>query len=166
MFSRLVVRDVLLGSAREVLAKTIHEKYRKNNKGKVPDDNPAMAPWEKLREDLKESNRQQADDLPEKLKAVGCDFAPVVGREPKLMEFTDEEIEIMAKMEHSRWNSEKFMAGWSFGEKKNPANKTHPCLVAWKDLPEKDREKDRGAVRRIPELLKSAKFEIYRLKNK
>ena len=166
MFSRLVVRDVLLGGAREVLAKTIHEKYRKDNKGKVSDDDPAMAPWEKLREDLKESNRQQADDLPEKLKAVGCDFAPVVDRKPKLMEFTVEEIEIMAEMEHSRWNREKFMAGWSFGEKKDSAKKTHPCLVEWKDLSEQDKEKDRGAVRGIPELLKSAKFEIYRLKNK
>ena len=165
MFSRLVVRDVLLGGAREVMAKTIHEKYRKDNKGKVSNNDPAMAPWNKLREDLKESNRHQADDLPEKLKAVGCDFTPVVDGKPELIEFTVEEIEIMAEMEHSRWNREKFMAGWSFGEKKDPAKKTHPCLVEWKDLLERDKEKDRGAVRGIPELLKSAKFEIYRLKN-
>ena len=148
-----------------MMAKTIHEKYRKDNKGKVSNNDPAMAPWNKLREDLKESNRHQADDLPEKLKAVGCDFTPVVDGKPELIEFTVEEIEIMAEMEHSRWNREKFMAGWSFGEKKDPAKKTHPCLVEWKDLLERDKEKDRGAVRGIPELLKSAKFEIYRLKN-
>ena len=166
IFSRLVVRDVLLGGAREVLAKAIHEKYRNDNKGKVSEKNPAMVPWGKLREDLKETNRQQADDIPEKLKAVGCDFTPVVDREPITIEFTDEEIEIIAEMEHDRWNKQKFLAGWSYGQKKDPGKKTHPCLVEWKDLPEEEKEKDRAAVREIPQLLKSAKFEIYRLKKK
>jgi len=72
----------------------------------------------------------------------------------------------MAEIEHDRWNKQKFLAGWSFGEKKDPNKKTHPCLVEWKDLPEKEKNKDRAAVREIPELLKSAKFEIYRLKKK
>jgi len=167
MFSRLVVRDVLLGGAREVLAKAIHEKYRKDNKGKIPENSPSMVSWERLREDLKETNRQQADDIPEKMKAVGCDFVPVVNEKGiKLFRFMNDEIEIMAEMEHARWNKQKFLDGWSYGTKKDPAKKTHPCLAEWKDLNEEDKEKDRAAVRGIPQLLKSAIFEIYRLKKK
>jgi hypothetical protein len=169
MFSRLVIRNVLLGGAREVLAKAIHENYlkgRQKRELKDPKLKDSLVPWEKLGEDLRETNRQQADDIPEKLKAVGCDFAPVLGREIQLFRFTADEIEIMAEMEHNRWNTQKFLAGWSYAKKKDPLKKTHPCLVAWRELPKKEQDKDRAAVRGIPQLLASAKFEIYRLKRK
>lgn len=163
MFSRLVVRDVLLGGAREVIAKAIHESYRENNKGEREDDDPAMAPWEKLLEGLKESNRQQADNIPVKLKAVGYDFVPVVGREPKLVKFSKKEIEIMSEIEHDRFVAERFSQGWSAG-RRNAKKKTNPYLVGWEKIPENIKEYDRNAVRQIPELLASAGFEIYRLK--
>lgn len=163
LFSRLVVRDVLLGSAREILAKTIHEKYLKDQKDRKPKDDPAMAPWKKLLEDLKESNRQQADHIPVKLKAIGCDFAPVAERRPVLIKFTAEEIEIMSEMEHDRFVAERFLQGWSLGPR-NPEKKTSPYLVEWKEITEEIKEYDRHAVRGIPELLAKAGFEIYRLK--
>ena len=169
MFSRLVVRNVLLGGAREVLAKAIHENYLndlKKRKLKNPKLRDSLVPWEELSEDLKETNRQQADDIPEKLKPVGCDFAPVLGRKPKLFRFNKNEIKIMAEMEHNRWNTQKFLAGWSYAKKKDPLKKTHPSLVAWRDLTPKEQDKDIAAVRGIPQLLASAKFEIYRLKRK
>jgi len=165
MFSRLVVRDVLLGGAREVLAKSIHQNYLKENKGKSSKSDRSMVSWEKLSEDLKETNRQQADHIPEKLRAVGCDFTPIISKATRFSGFNKDEIEIMAEMEHLRWNQQKFLNGWSYGEKKDTVKKTHPCLVEWKDLPEKEKEKDRATIRQIPELLKSAKFEIYRLKD-
>ena len=170
IFSRLVVRDVLLGSAREVIAQAIHDQYRKNNEGKRGKDDPAMADWGNLQEDLKESNRQQADHIPVKLKAIGCDFAPVVGREPKILRLNDDEIEIMAKLEHGRYVTERFSQGWSAGSR-NAKKKTSPYLIEWENLPEdkgkngKDiRDYDREAVRAIPRLLANAGFEIYRLK--
>lgn len=163
MFSRLVVRDVLLGGARDVLAKAIHEKYRQDHKDRKPEDDPAMAPWDELIEHLKESNRQQADHIPVKLKAIACGISPVAGREPALIRFTDEEIEIMAEMEHARWTSERFLDGWSLGPR-DPKKKTSPYLVEWEKLPDNVKEYDRDAVRAIPELLAKAGFEIYRLK--
>lgn len=166
MFSRLVVRDVLLGAAREALGKAIHEKYRKEFKDQVKKDDRAMVPWSKLDADLKESNFWAAEYIPLKLKAVGCDFIPVMNKIPKLFSFKDDEIEIMAEMEHISWYDEKILAGWIYGKKKDAVKKTNPCLVVWKILPEDEREKDRSSVRGIPQLLKSAKFEIYRLKDK
>jgi hypothetical protein len=163
IFSRLVVRDVLLGSAREVIAQTIHEYYRKNNEGKRKDNDPAMADWDNLQEDLRESNRQQADHIPVKLKAIRCDFAPVVGREPKLLTLKKKEIEIMAEIEHDRFVAERFSQGWSAG-KRNATKKTSPYLVGWDKIPENIKDYDRNTVRLIPELLAKAGFEIYRLK--
>jgi len=167
-FARLVIRDVLLGEAREKLAEAIHEKYRqekmKDTRQKAHPDDPAMVPWKNLMEDIKESNRLQADHTPEKLRAIGCDFAPVKSREPRMIEITDEEFEKMAEMEHQRFVAEKLLAGWSPGDKKDYDKKTRPDLVEWENLPEELKDTDRRAVRAIPDLLAQAGFEIYRLK--
>lgn len=163
-FSRLVIRDVLLGEAREKLAQAIHEKYRKDNKDTKDPKDPAMAPWAKLREDLKESNRLQADHIPVKLKAIGCDFVPVFGRKPQMIKFSQEEIEIMAKMEHERFVAEKLLAGWSQGKVRDDIKKVRTDLVEWEKLSDGLREYDRKTVKAMPELMAQAGFEIYRLK--
>ena len=87
------------------------------------------------------------------------------------IKFTKEEIEIMAELEHARWNSEKYMDGWSFGNPRDDDKKIHPYLVEWERLPKKIKDNDRDikdydrdAVREIPSLLAEAGFEIYRLK--
>lgn len=161
VFSRLVVRDVLFGGAREALARAIHERFRRNHADR-PDDDPAMQPWEELREDLKESNRLQADHIPVKLRAIQCGFAPASEGEPNDVTFTDEEIETMAEMEHERWMAEKRLDGYVDGEERDHDAKTSPYLVPWEELSEEVKEWDLDAVRAIPELMADAGFEIYR----
>jgi hypothetical protein len=165
LFFQLLARDVLLGSARETIAKAIHEKFRADHKERDPND-PSIQPWENLREDFKESNRQQADDIPAKLKAIGCDFRSVEGRNPELITFTPAEAEDMAKLEHDRWNTERFRQGWTYGPEKpgNKEKKISPWLVEWEKLPEKIKDYDHDAVKAIPGLLAGLGFEIYRLK--
>jgi hypothetical protein len=147
---------------REKLARAIHESYRENNAGEKPEDDPSMAPWERLLEDLRESNRLQADHIQVKLRAIGCGFASATGEGPVLMEFTDGEIEVMAMIEHDRFVSERSNRGWSLGPR-DPEKKTTPYLVAYKDLAEEIKELDRQAVRQIPRLLATAGFEMHRL---
>jgi len=162
IFSRLVTRDVLLGGVREELAQAIHEKFLENNKDKK---GAAVVPWNKLSEEYKETNRRQADDIPNKLKAVGCDFVPVPpGTKPKLIRFTKKELDIMAKLEHEGWVKQKFAQNWSYGEQKDERKKTHPDLVGWNELDAGEKKIDINAVSAIPELLVSKGFEIYRLK--
>jgi hypothetical protein len=149
---------------REQLARPIHENYQREQQSTLPPDDPAMQPLEQLREDLKESNRQQVDQGAEKLKAIGCEMVPVSGRDPAKFEFTPGELEFLSQMEHRRWMEEKLKGGWQYGPVKDPVKKTHPCLVPWEELPEDEREKDRQAVRAIPGLLAVVGFEIRRLK--
>jgi len=162
MFLRLVVRDVLLGAAREVLAKAFHEKYLEDQEGKKLVSDPSMQPWDELSDNLKESNRKEADHIPEKLRVVGCGFAPVVDREPAIFEFSPQEVEILAEMEHERWVSERLLDGWVYG-KRDVEKRISPYLVPWNDLTDEVKEMDRQPVRELPNFLAKAKFEIYRL---
>ena len=72
----------------------------------------------RLGEYYKESNRQQADNIPRYLHAIGYGFSPVVGREAVKVKLSSDEIEKMAKMEHERWVVEKLATGWKYGRQK------------------------------------------------
>ena len=78
------------------------------------------------------------------------------------MTFTEAEIEIMVKMEHARWNVERLLDGWKWGEKKDVTKKTSPYLVSWSELPEEVKEWDRQTVRKIPEFLAKVGLEVRR----
>lgn len=50
---------------------------------------------------------------------------------------------------HISWMKEKVNSGWVYGAVKNPAAKTHPCLVPFSELPVEQQMKDhlfRGIV--------------------
>lgn len=162
-FQRIVVREVIFRAAREKIAMAIHEHYREKVRADRPPDEPSMQPWDRLSAELKASNLGQADHIPEKLRALNCDFIPVTGREVEVITFNPEEIELMAEMEHVRFVEEKESQGWVHGEKRDNRNKVRTDLIPWEELDEELRELDRNAVRVIPELMARAGLEIYRL---
>lgn len=43
---------------------------------------------------------------------------------------------------HNSWCEFKLADGWAHGEVKDPARRTHPCLVPYEQLPEEQRAKD------------------------
>lgn len=43
---------------------------------------------------------------------------------------------------HISWMQQKLADGWVYGEKKDPAAKTHPCLVPFHKLPREQQAKD------------------------
>lgn len=147
---------------REAIGRQAHDAHRAEVAGARAGADPAMQPWEALSENLRESNRQQADDILAKLRRIGCSVERVTDRAVALMEFTDQEVEAMAEMEHGRWNAERLADGWVWGERRDPDAKVSPYLVPWSQLPEEVRDWDRQAVRRIPEFLASVGLEIRR----
>lgn len=52
------------------------------------------------------------------------------------MKFTKDEIEIMAEMEHARWNIEQLLDGWKWGKEKDMNRKISPYLIPWSELPD------------------------------
>lgn len=154
---------LLLNSTNELLARAIHEAYRRHQRqqGQTPATNPSLADWDELDDRLKESNRRQADDIGRKLEAISCGIAPSNGPGVPAFEFTDPEVLQLARLEHARWRREREEAGWRYapGVKRDS---THPYLVEWESLPEEVREIDIRAVREIPALAARAGFQIYR----
>ena len=43
---------------------------------------------------------------------------------------------------HTSWSQSRLDAGWVYGEEKDEAIMTHPCLVPYSELPEAQRVKD------------------------
>lgn len=47
-----------------------------------------------------------------------------------------------AEAMHDMWMSARFLEGWRYGPEYSEADKTHPILVVWDDVPEAQRLKD------------------------
>lgn len=158
--------DLILRGTYEILARAIHEEYvqHEREKGHTLETNPSMVPWDKLPESLKESNRRQAEGIRSKLEAIGCDIAITTDWSPQLVEFSPEEVELMAEMEHDRWVRDRLAAGWRYDRIKNLERKASPYLVPWAQLSEEIKDRDRNTVRAIPALLAKVRFQVYRVR--
>jgi tetratricopeptide (TPR) repeat protein len=142
---------------REILARSIHEKYLQNRLRTLQQGLPE---WEELSAEFRESSAQQADHISEKLRQIEYEIHDANGREPVLVKFEDDEVEFMAETEHGRWNVERLLDGWRWGPEKNVQKKISPYLVSWEELPDDIREYDRETVREIPENLAKLGLEI------
>ncbi len=140
-------------------AQQIHEKYLQNM---APSD-PSLQSWSKLDEGLKESNRHQAAYCVEVLSSRQYAIRKVKGHavRPK---FTKKDIEIMAEIEHGRWNAERLQKGWRYGPEKDVANKISPWLIPWEQLPPDIAGYDRNNISNYGDMLEKLGFEIYKVK--
>jgi hypothetical protein len=151
----LIVRSHLDDELREQVARRLHNEYRRNHRHRKDFDDPALAGWAELVPGLKQSNREQADDIPNKLTLIGRRL--VRGGEP--LELTDDEVELLAEVEHGRWNAERLMAGWRAGPRQ-VVRSVSPYLKAWTELTDEVKEYDREAVRSIGPALRAAGWGV------
>jgi hypothetical protein len=164
IFLKLVSLDVLFNDAMERMAIANHEQYVKEQTGKKDPADPVMQPWEKLPENFKESSRSQVRQIPEKLQRIGLDIMPFVEKPEELFEFTAEQVEILAEMEHERWVAERLKDGWMLGNPRDLDKKISPYLVPWSEITDEEvKDLDRNPVKKIPERLEAFGLEIYTL---
>jgi hypothetical protein len=69
------------------------------------------------------------------------------------LEFTQDELDILAPLEHQRWWDERRRQGWTHGPVKDVAARRHPDMVPWSELSEAVRKKDVDNIRLIPTVL-------------
>lgn len=149
------------------LARSAHEFYREKARAEGRLEPAEDVPWERLDCDLMDSNRQQSDHIPVKLRTVGARLVPRgegAGAPP--FSFSDGEIELLARMEHSRWCAERLLAGWRAvpaGEAKDAARKTTPYLVPYDELSEAIKDYDRESVRNIVRLTERTSQRLVRV---
>ena len=166
LLDRTCTPDLVFGGTYETLAREIHEEYvhQQEQKGKTTTSNAAMVPWDQLPEQIKESNRNQAEHIRAKLDAIGCDIVLTTDWNIKSFEFTEEEVERMAEMEHERYVKERQHEGWRHGRVRDPVKKINPTLISWRELSKEARDKDRNTVKNLPNFLAKVGFHIYRTK--
>ena len=158
--------DRLFAGTHETLARAIHEEYVADQarRGGTELVNAVLVPWERLSGDLRESNLRQADQIVAKLAAIGCDIATLTDWDAEDFAFTPDEIEAMAVMEHTRWRDERRGDGWTFDPgPKDLDRKTSPLLLPWEDLPDGQKDDERGTVGDLPRLLASVGLQVVRV---
>jgi hypothetical protein len=158
VFIRLVLRKMILNSYKEKLAIAIHEDFCRKNP--TSDNN---IPWAELPEDIKDSNRDQAHSFGEYLNIAGYDFDSGDTPFPSIKEITKDEIVKIAQLSHEIWMKSKTDAGWRYGNIKDAAQKTHPLLVEWDKLPDKEKQKDEDIAENIIPLMESIGLRVYRV---
>ena len=73
------------------------------------------------------------DYIPQPIDTTGVELPQ------ELMDLAEE----MAKNVHEVWSAGRMADGWKYGAKRDDAEKTHPCLVPYEELPESEKEYDR-----------------------
>ncbi|KAF5428416.1 MAG: RyR domain-containing protein/RyR domain-containing protein, partial [Candidatus Methanomarinus sp.] len=151
------------------LARIVHERYfeERGKEGDTPETNPSMVEFDVLPDDLKEANLDYARRIPVLLRSIGYGVKRLQkDAESTLLTLDEEQFEMMAEMEHARWNWQKILQGWVYKEgEKNIEEKTTPYLVPWKVLSQEIQDYDRKSVRVIPELLGEAGYKAYEHKS-
>ncbi|WP_295877106.1 RyR domain-containing protein [uncultured Akkermansia sp.] len=71
-------------------------------------------------------------------------------------------IELIAENTHNVWAEERLRQGWKLGLCRDEQLKTHPCLIPYEDLPEKEKIFDRRIVSEVIKLIQVAGFSIKR----
>jgi len=146
----------------ERLARALHEAYLRSRPQDDKED-PACCPWAELRENLREANRRQADRMVHLVHEAGFSVSHLRDWGESPAELDPHDIEELACLEHQRWCQERIGQGWSYAPGlKDDQARTHPDLREWNELPEAEREKNRGAVRAFPALLHQAGISIHR----
>lgn len=158
---------------RERLAQGLFETYKKRREDMCKSDEErqaletdrSMRDWDELAPELKESTRAQADDIPRKLRAVGCFMLDQDRSDPLIHvpEFSVPELDMLSEMEHERFNAERLQRQWRMGPR-NSKQRTTPFLVPWHDLTQEWKDVDRVMVECVPRVLGTAGWKIYRMK--
>jgi len=147
-------KESLISEKIDNLAKIIHQDYLSKLKKRNP-EKQSHRDWEFLPIDFKNQNREQADHIPVKLRAMNCmlvNISETGNVEYKLSE-NPFEVEIISEMEHNRWQAHMILSGWKLGEKRNDKKKLHTDLIPYNKLSEEIKQYDRNTILNIPILL-------------
>jgi voltage-gated potassium channel Kch len=154
---------MVMDSRIEILAFAIHHEYQRfSDNQKTRNREEMLTPWSELNEDLKHSCRRQAIEMSRKLSAINCVERHVDPCEAIIMNFAEDEIELLARMEHESWLRERENNGWEYGEAKNLKLKLSPSMQAWDKLSKIDKNYNRSTVRAIPFVLARLGIQICR----
>jgi len=137
----------------DIISKKIHNDYYEKN----PDH---TVKWEDLPETMKMSNRYQAYHTNIKLGYLGYNVDVNSKADKISITYSESQLGLLAQMEKRRWNAERLLSGWIYGEERSNKLRIHPLLVPWEKLDEKQKQKDRDTVANITNTITTLGFSI------
>lgn len=160
----------ILSSDTDEAEKAWHNAYRTKleSKGK-----PADAPWEKLNEEFRMSNRRAVAHINAKLFEAGFDIRPWLAKSrfwdelptlapgEKLFR-TQEEHARLAELEHERWNADRRMQGWIRGDKRVDALRIHTQMKPFGEVDPDTQQYDFLFIETLDKLLKRGRGGLRR----
>lgn len=85
---------------------------------------------------------------------------PINTTDIQLPKELDTLVEIVAKNVHEVWAQSRIEQGWTYGEERSDALKTHPCLIPYEELPEVEKAYDRDTALGTLRLICKLGFKI------
>ena len=152
-----------LSDAPDAAARAFCEAYRANltPEQRMDPKNRSGFPCERLDETYRQANRDAAAHIAAKLSSAGIDPARWRGARG-LPRLCDEEtvfngpgeLEVLARLEHERWNAQRRMVGWrsTTQPRKDEARLLQPYLLPYDDLTDEIKEYDRVYVRQTQDV--------------
>jgi len=68
--------------------------------------------------------------------------------------------ELLARNTHANWAHQRLSDGWRWGPARDDEKREHPCLVAYDDLPEQEKEYDRRTALETLRLMLALGYRI------
>jgi hypothetical protein len=72
-------------------------------------------------------------------------------------------LERLAENTHEVWAERRLADGWTWGPARDDAERKHPCLVPYDQLPESEKEYDRVTARAALRAVLALGYRIHRL---
>ena len=69
-------------------------------------------------------------------------------------------VEVMAKNVHEVWAETRLKDGWRYGATRNDERREHPCLVAYEELDDNEKEYDRNTALGTLKLIHKLGFKV------
>ncbi len=69
-------------------------------------------------------------------------------------------METLAEHVHDEWMRGRIAAGWTYGPKRDDDKKQTPCLVAYQELPEEEKEYDRHTAMSTIQFILESGYKI------
>jgi hypothetical protein len=147
---------------RDHVAQLSHASYRSKQSAEKLASDPACAPWERLLPIFRASTRAQADDIENKLAMIGLRIERI-GAGGRDLVLSEDEIILLAEMEHGRYVVERLRAGWELGDRDANRGRSPYVGVPWTELTQEERSWDVAAVTMIPGALASFGYGVTEL---
>lgn len=161
-FHSLIRRTYTFQAQAEELAPIIHEDWRSNlpevQRGGIYD-----LSYGELDHEGRAANIAAALRMPEILALAGFVLEPGDASEQEhqiVDDFLMANLEFLAEAEHQGWEQQRRTEGWTHGPERDNDRRVHPLLRPYAELPEEEKNKDRGTIRNYTKYARSAGFRI------